>query len=103
MRAFSAAARRSHTSEELQVPARLPVGNVPRVFGPLHALEHDEFLRQLGTESRLDDVILFELADRLEQVLRQQLDPALRELLLAELIHVEIRRLARIELAVDAI
>ena len=53
---------------------RFPVGDVPRVFGPLHALQHDELLRQLGAEPRLHDFVLLEFADRLVQVLRQQLD-----------------------------
>lgn len=74
-----------------------------RVFGPFHALESNEFARQILAEPCADDRIAFQFFDRFEKILRQQLDAFCIELLARELIEVDVVRLARIEFTVDAI
>ena len=58
--------------EELQVALRLPVGDVARVFGPFHALQRDELVRELRAQPALHHFVLLQRVDGFEQVLRQQ-------------------------------
>src|SRR5262245_3302083 len=72
-----------HMSEHLQIAAGFPVAHVAGVLYPLHALELNELLRELGAEALLHHLVRVERIDGLFQGLRQQLDAAVADLCFA--------------------
>src|SRR5215216_2446107 len=93
--------------EQLQVAVELPVRDLLVRGLDLAALARDEVVEVVAVaglaERAADHVVALELARRVEQVLRQRVDPELGPLLGGRLVQVERVRIARVELALDPV
>ena len=90
-------------SEEFGVTLDFPVGDVAAVLHPLHALELDELIDDLGAQHFAEQRVGLQGVGGFLQRLRQGLDAACGNLFQAQVVEVLVAHLARLQLTVDAI
>ena len=89
--------------EEFGVTLDFQVGDMAAVLDPLHALELEEFVDDLGAEHLAEQRVGLQRITGFLERLRQGVDAACSDLLQAELVEVLVAGFARIELTVDAV